>query len=196
MCVQATTALTIVSALSSYGQYQAGKAQQKNAYEAQKRTNKIAKENAIQRYAAEQLRIRQVLKKSQQKGYVASLKARKARATFITEAGDAGGLALSGSTNALLANYYRTEGNYQTSLQNNMNINISQFERNMEAIQFGQKSQSVYEQPPNSALLFASSAMNVANTYYGLEAQKELYGYKSNRTKANERKRFVETYDI
>ena len=38
--------------------------------------------------------------------------------------------------------------------------------------------------------------MNVANTYYGLEAQKELYGYKSNRTKANERKRFVETYDI
>jgi hypothetical protein len=196
MCVQATTALTIVSALSSYGQYQAGKQQQKNAYEAQKRTNKLAKENAIQRYAAEQLRIRQVLTASAQKGYQASLKARKARATFITEAGDAGGLALSGSTNALLANYYRTEGKYQTSLQNNMGINISQFERNMEAIQFGQKSQSVYEQPPNSALLFASSAMNVANTYYGLEAQKELYGYKSNRNKSDQRKRFVETYSV
>ena len=193
MCVQATTALTIVSALSSYGQYQAGKQQQKNAYEAQKRTNKLAKENAIQRYAAEQLRIRQVLTASSQKGYAASLKARKARATFITEAGE---LALSGSTNALLANYYRTEGKYQTSLQNNMGINISQFERNMEAIQFGQKSQSVYEQPPNSALLFASSAMNVANTYYGLEAQKELYGYKSNRNKSDQRKRFVETYSV
>ena len=196
MCIQATTGLMIVSALSSYGQYQAGKAQAKHAYDAQKRTNKIAKENAIQRYAAEQLRIRQVLKASQQKGYAASLKARKARAIFITEAGDAGGLALSGSTNALLANYYRTEGNYQTSLQNNMNINISQFERNMEAIQFGQKSQSVYEQPPNSALLFASSAMNVANTYYGLEAQKELYGYKSNRTKKRERNQFIETYEV
>ena len=191
MCVQATTALMIVSALSSYGQYQAGKAKQKNAYDAQKRTNQLAKENAIQRYAAEQLKIRQTLKASADKGFKASLKARKARATFITEAGDAGGLAISGSTNALLANYYRTEGNYQTALQNNMNLNISQFERNLEAIQFGQKAQSVYEQPPNSALLFASSAMNVANTYYGLEAQKELYGYKSNRTKANERKRFV-----
>ena len=195
MCVQATTALTIVSALSSYGQYQAGKAQAKNAYDAQKRTNKIAKENAIQRYAAEQLKIRQELEKASQTDLRGTLKARKARATYIAGVGDAGGLALSGSTNALLANYYRTEGNYQTSLQNNMNINISQFERNMEAIQFGQKSQSVYEQPPNSALLFASSAMNVANTYYGLEAQKELYGYKSNRTKANERRRFVETYD-
>ena len=69
MCIQATTGLMIVSALSSYGQYQAGKAQAKNAYDAQKRTNKLAKENAIQRYAAEQLRIRQVLKKSQQKKY-------------------------------------------------------------------------------------------------------------------------------
>ena len=45
MCIQATTGLMIVSALSSYGQYQAGKAQAKNAYDAQKRTNKLAKEN-------------------------------------------------------------------------------------------------------------------------------------------------------
>ena len=41
MCIQATTGLMIVSALSSYGQYQAGKAQAKNAYDAQKRTNKL-----------------------------------------------------------------------------------------------------------------------------------------------------------
>ena len=42
----------------------------------------------------------------------------------------------------------------------------------MEAIQFGQKAQSTYVQPPNPALLFATSALNVANTYYSLEAQK------------------------
>ena len=30
-----------------------------------------------------------------------------------------------------------------------MNINISQFERNLEAIQFGQESQSTYLTPPD-----------------------------------------------
>ena len=149
----------------------------------QKKQNELARENAIQRYASEQLKIRQTLKQASQKDLEATLKSRRARARFITEAGDAGGLALSGSTTALLANYYRTEGNYKTALQNNMNVNISQFERNLEAIQFGQKAQSTYEVPPNPALLFASSALNVANTYYGLEAQKELYGLKSNRQK-------------
>ena len=85
------------------------------------------------------------------------------------------GIAISGSTNALLADYYRTEGNYKnSSLERNLDINISQFERNLEAIQFGQESQSTYVQPPNPELLFASSALNVANTYYSLEAQKEL----------------------
>jgi hypothetical protein len=37
-------------------------------------------------------------------------------------------------------------------------MNIAQFERNLEAIQFGQESQSTYVQPPNPELLFASSA--------------------------------------
>ena len=178
MCIQATTGLMIVSALSSYGQYQAGKAQQKNAYEAQKRTNKLAKENAIQRYAAEQLRIRQVLTASAQKGYAASLKARKARAKYIAGVGDAGGLAIHGSVNALLANYYRTEGNYRNAIRNNMAINISQYERNLEAIQFGQESQSTYLTPPNSNLLFASAALNVANSYYNLQRTKQSEGIK------------------
>ena len=75
-----------------------------------------------------------------------------------------------------------------------MNINISQFERNLEAIQFGQKAQSTYEMPPNPALLFASSALNVANTYYGLEAQKELYGLKSQRQKRLDRQNFNKGY--
>ena len=196
MCVEPTTALMIASATSQVMNYQQQKAQAKHRYQAQKRTNEIARANAIQRYASEQLKIRQVLKVSREKDYLATLKARRARARFITEAGDAGGLALSGSTSALLANYYRTEGNYKTALQNNMNVNISQFERNLEAIQFGQKAQSTYEVPPNPALLLASSALNVANTYYGLEAQKELYGLKSNRQKALDRKNLYKGYSI
>jgi hypothetical protein len=163
-------------------QYQQGKQQQKAQYEAQKRQNEIARKNALQRYASEQLRIRQVVKQSQEKGLQATLKARKARAEFISSTGESG-VALGGSIEGLLADYYRTQGNYVSALNRNLGINVSQYERNLEAIQFGQESQSTYVQPPNPELLFASSALNVANTYYGLEAQKESLGLLTNKQK-------------
>ena len=195
MC-SSTFALTAISVASAGLQYKAGQAQQKATYAAQKRQNELARTNAIRRYAGEQLRIRQEIKKSARADYIATLKSRKVRSQFITEAGDAGGLALSGSTQALLANFYRIEGNYKTALQRNMNVNISQFERNLEAIQFGQQAQSVYEQPPNPALLFASGALNVANTYYGIQYQKELMGYKSDAQKRLDRENFNRNYGV
>ena len=182
MCVPPQVALLAVSAGSSLLQFQQAKQQQKAQYEAQKRQNEIARKNALQRYASEQLKIRQIEKQSSQKGFEATLKARKARSEFITTAGSAG-IALSGSTNALLADFYRTEGNYKASLARNLDINISQFERNLEAIQFGQEAQSTYVQPPNPAMLFASSALNVANTYYTLENQKANAGLMTNQQK-------------
>ena len=173
-----TIALTVASVASAGIQYQQGKAQQKAQYAQQLRQNELAKKNAIQRYASAQLKIRQELAKASQSDLRGTLKARKARATYIAGVGDAGGLALSGSTNALLANYHRTEGNFRNAIRNNMNINISQFERNLEAIQFGQESQSVYEVPPNPQLLFASAVLNVGNTYYQQKYDKELRGLK------------------
>ena len=164
-----TTAIMVASAGL---QYQAGKAQQKATYAAQKRQNSIARENAIRSYATEQLKIRQVAQRFSDKEYQASRKARKTRATYITEAGGAG-LAISGSTERLLGDYYRIEGNYKSSLAKNMKINYSQYERNLEAIQFGQEAQSTYLTPPNSNLLFASAALNVANSYYNLQRTKE-----------------------
>ncbi len=193
MCIEPTTALMIASAASSAMNFQQQKQQAKYRYAAQTRQNQLAKENAIQRAAAQTLKIRQTIKQKQEKGYFAALKAKRARAKYISEAG-AAGLALSGSTNALLANFYRQEGTYKASLQRNMNINISQYRRNLEAIQFGQKSQSTFTQAPNSALLFASNALNVANTYYGLEYQKELMGYKSQRQKTLESNQFRQKY--
>ena len=184
MCVPPQIALVALSAGSSFLQYQQAKQQAKKAEDAQKRQNEIARKNALQRYASEQLKIRQVAKQSSQKGFEASLRARKARAEFVTTAGSAG-IALSGSTNALLADFYRTEGNYKASLARNLDINISQFERNLEAIQFGQEAQSTYVQPPNPAMLFASSALNVANTYYSLENQKRNLGLMTNQEKKN-----------
>ena len=172
MCVEPTTALVIGSAVSSGIQYQTGKAQQKAEYQAQKDRNRLARENALQRYATEQLKIRQVVDQNKAKGYEASLRARKARATAVTSAGESG-LDMSGSTELLIGDYYRTEGNYKASLARNLKINIDQFERNLEAIEFGAEAQSTYETPPNSALLFASSALNVANTYYGQKAMKD-----------------------
>jgi len=175
MC-NTTTALMAVNVASAGLQYQAGKQQQKNEYNAQMQRNAIARKNAIQRTASATLKIRQELDKAKLKDYAGTLKARKARATYIAGAGDAGGLALSGSTNALLAGYYRTEGRFRNAIRNNMAINISQFERNLEAIQFGQEAQSTYVTPPNPNLLFATQALNVANTYYSLQFQKQKYG--------------------
>ena len=175
--------VTAVAVASAGLQYQTAKQQQKNAEAQQKRQNALAKANALQRYASEQLKIRQNIKQTKEKGFQATLKARRARSEFISGAGEAG-IALSGSTEALLANYYRTEGNYKSSIARNLGINISQYERNMEAIQFGQEAQSTYVQPPNPELLFASSALNVANTYYSLEAQKEAMGLMTNKQKS------------
>jgi len=187
MCVPPQVALVALSAGSSYLQYRQQKQQQKNAQARQIRQNELARKNAIQRYASEQLKIRQVAKQSSQKGFEATLRARKARAEFVTTAGSSG-IALSGSTNALLADFYRTEGNYKASLARNLDINVSQFERNLEAIQFGQEAQSTYVQPPNPAMLFASAVGNVANTYYGIEMQKQNMGLMTNYDKRQAKK--------
>ena len=173
MCVEPTTALMIASAGSSVLQFQQAKQQQKNVYAQQKRQNEIARQNAIRRYATEQLKIRQEVFKSKTKGFEASIRSKKARSRFIA---GSEGLAMSGSQEALFRDYYRTQGNYNSALQKNLQLNVNQFERNLEAIQFGQQAQSTYVQPPNPNLLFVSGALNVANTYYGLQVQKELRG--------------------
>ena len=170
-----TSALLAVNVASAGLQYQAQKKQQQYQWWQQKKQNELAKANAIQRYAAEQLRIRQELSKSRKADYIGTLKARKVRSQFITGVGDAG-LAISGSTAGLMRDYYITEGNFRNAIRNNMDVNISQFERNLEAIQFGQESQSTYFTPPNAKLLFATQALNVANTYYSLQWQKEKMG--------------------
>ena len=183
MCVEPTTALMIASAGSSLLQFQQAKQQQKNVYAQQKRQNEIARQNAIRRYATEQLKIRQEIFKSKTKGFEASIRSKKARAKFIA---GSEGLALSGSQERLLGDYYRVQGNYNSALQRNMAVNVSQFERNLEAIQFGQQAQSTYVQPPNPELLFLSGALNVANTYYGLQVQKELRGLNPDASQPNQ----------
>ena len=184
MCVEPTTALMIASAGSSLIQFQQAKATQKAQYVAQKRQNELARANAIRRYASEQLKIRQVISQSAEKGFQASIKGKKARARFIA---GSEGLALSGSQERLLGDYYRVQGNYNSALQRNMAVNVAQFERNLEAIQFGQQAQSTYEQPPNPALAFASASLNVANTYYGLEFQKQQAGLMTNAEKRRQK---------
>jgi len=182
MCVEPTTALMIANAGSQVINYQNQKADQEANYVAQKKRNEIAKANAIQRYASEQLRINQEIKKTQQKGYDANLKAKGVRSEFITEASGSG-LAMSGSTEALMRDYYRVEGNYISALNTNLGIQVAQYERNLEAIQFGMESQTTYEQPPNPELLFASASLNVANSYYSLEADKKMRDLKTQKDK-------------
>ena len=186
MCTGVETALLIASVASAGIQYQATNAQQKAQQQAQNRQNELARQNAIQRYAAEGLKIRQLTSQSAQKGFEAGKKTKSALSSYAVQAGDAGGLAMSGSTNALMADFYRTQGNYNASLTKNLQINESQFRRNLEAIQFGQESQSTYVTPPNPELNFATQALNVANTYYTLEYNKEKAGFLTNSQKRNQ----------
>lgn len=195
MCIEPTTALLIASVASAGMQYQSTVAQQKAQEQAQKRQNDIAQRNAINRYASEGLRIRQIADQTAQKGLEASKKTRSAQAQYVASAGDAGGLAMSGSTNALMADFYRTQGNYNASLTRNLGINESQYRRNLEAIQFGQESQSTYVTPPNPELAFATGVLNIANTYYGLEAEKANRGLQTNREK-NRNRQEVEGFNI
>ena len=175
--------LTAVAVASAGLQYQQGKAQQKAIETQQKRQNEIARRNAIRRYATEQLKIRQEVFKSKTKGFEASIRSKKARSRFIA---GSEGLAMSGSQEALFRDYYRTQGNYNSALQKNLQLNVNQFERNLEAIQFGQQAQSTYVQPPNPNLLFVSGALNVANTYYGLQVEKEMRGLNPDASQPNQ----------
>lgn len=183
MCTGVETALLIASVASAGMQYQSTVAQQKAQQQAQNRQNDIAQRNAISRYASETLKIRQIAKETERKGLEASKKSRSAEAQYVASAGDAGGVALSGSTLALMKDFGRVEGNYKNSLTENLGINTSQYRRNLEAIQFGQESQSTYVTPPNPELAFATGALNVANTYYGLEYDKQQKGLMTNREK-------------
>jgi hypothetical protein len=186
MCTGVETALLIASVASAGIQYQATNAQQKAQQQAQNRQNDLARQNAIQRYAAEGLKIRQLESQSSQKGFEASKKTKSAISSYAVQAGDAGGLMMSGSTDALMRDFYRVDGNYKSSLTENLKLNESQFRRNLEAIQFGQESQSTYVTPPNPELNFATQALNVANTYYTLEYNKEKAGLLTNSQKRNQ----------
>ena len=64
-----TIAVTAIAGASSYINYQQQLQAQKNAEQAQIRQNEIAKANALQRYASEQLRIRQEVKQTKAKGF-------------------------------------------------------------------------------------------------------------------------------
>ncbi len=195
MCTGVETALLIASVASAGIQYQATNAQQKAQQQAQQRQNELARQNAIQRYAAEGLKIRQIASQTSAKGLEASKKTRSAQAQYVTQAGDAGGLMMSGSTDALMRDFYRVDGNYKNSLTQNLKLNESQFRRNLEAIQFGQESQSTYVTAPNPELNFATQVLNVANTYYGLEAEKANRGLQTNREK-NRNRSEVEGFNI
>lgn len=186
MCIEPTTALTIASVVGSVYSAESTISSQKAQQTQQIRQNELARQNAIQRYASEGLKIRQIASETAQKGFEASKKTKSAQASFMTQAGDAGGVALSGSTEALMRDFERTKGNYDNSLTNNLKLNVNQFKRNLEAIQFGQEAQSTYVTPPNPEMAYATSALNIANSYYSLEAEKQMRGLQTNKQKSQQ----------
>lgn len=177
--ISATQAMVAMSVVSVGLQFYQGYQQQKSIYKQQQRQNDLARKNAVARYASEQLRIKQVTDQSLEKGYQQTLKAKKARAEARNVFGERN-IALRGSAMAVYNDYYRKEGNYMASLSRNLKMNYDQYDLNMKNIQLGYESQATYLTPPDPVGLLVNGAVNVASTYFALEAQKEINvkGYK------------------
>ena len=95
--------LTAIAVASAGLQYQQGKQQQKNIEAQQKRQNEIARRNAIRRYTTEQLKIDKHWR-SAETGFKQILKEEKLEQDLLQVLK----LALSGSQERLMADYYRT----------------------------------------------------------------------------------------
>ena len=112
-----------ISALSAGMQYQQAITQQKYAEVQAKRQNEIALVNLEYRRKASSLKLRQSTEKNLAKMKEAEQLIRRKRATFkVAKTFD-------GNTyNTLLANYYRSEGDYRNTVLGNIKKNKFQFD--------------------------------------------------------------------
>jgi hypothetical protein len=169
MCDPATIGLIISGAKTALELQSA-----KNEADAEERRaneqNRIAKEDAINKMAQEDLRIRQEKLASLDKQAVVEKDRRKAEATAVVEAGEGG---VSGvSVTRLFTDFLRQEGEYKSSVLNNLNMEIQQSIQNKKSISTGQSANSTFVQKFNPIPAFASAGLRFAGDYNDYRTKK------------------------
>jgi len=155
----ASTALTLNNSLK------AQREAKRNA-ELNNRNAFLARLNADR---AEKLRIRQVRRREQAKLYSNAIAGRKARATVRTATENIGG----GALDRLVNDYLRQEGNYNSSILNNLEAETAQSRANFEAISLNQEARQVYVPKVDYATTFASAAFSFGQNYLDYQSSQQ-----------------------
>lgn len=129
----------------------------------QNEQNRIAKANAIRLMANEDLRIRQEKEQVLDKQAQVESERRKAQARAEVEAGEGG---VSGvSVDRLMMDFLRQEGEYKSSVLNNLQYEIAQSKENKRAISMGQEANSTYVNRSVLLPTFANAGLRFAGDY-------------------------------
>jgi len=156
-----------ISALTAGLQYQQAITLQKNEELKAKRQNEIALANLEYRRKASSLKLRQSTEKNLAKMAEAEKLIKRKRATFKAAK------TFDGNTfNTLLANYYRSEGNYRNTVLGNIQKNKFQFSETQKALTTQYDAQSTYVIAPDYMYTAGASALSFANDYYDYKAKK------------------------
>ena len=157
----------VVAGLTAGMQYQQSITQQKYAEMQAKRQNEIALANLEYRRKASSLKLRQSTEKNLAKMAEAEKLIKRKKATVIA------GKTYTGNTyNTLLANYYRSEGNYRNTVLGNIQKNKFQFSETQKALTTQYDAQSTYVIAPDYMYTAGASALSFANDYYDYKAKK------------------------
>ena len=156
-----------ISALSAGLQYQQAITQQKREEQRTIRQNEIALVNLEYRRKASSLKLRQSTEKNLAKIKEAEQLIRRRKATVIA------GKTFTGNTyNTLLANYYRSEGNYRNTVLGNIQKNKFQFDQTQTALTTQYDAQSTYSIAPDFLYTAGASSLAFAKDYYDYKAKK------------------------
>lgn len=169
MCDPVTQTIIAVAQLGMG--YMNDKAEANARTQQQKRQNEMARRNAVQKMASEELRIRQEFKATRGEMAEQGLKSKRARATAEVQAGEGG---VSGrSVDALFAEYYREEGLYKNAQLNNLAGELVQHRENMKAISLGQEANSTYVTKFSPMTSLANRGLQFAGTYADIRIEQE-----------------------
>jgi len=156
-----------ISALTAGMQYQQSITQQKYAEMQAKRQNEIALANLEYRRKASSLKLRQSTEKNLKKIEKAERLIRRKKSTVIANK------TYDGNTyNTLLANYYRSEGNYRNTVLGNIQKNKFQFDQTQTALTTQYDAQATYSIAPDFMYTAGASALAFAKDYYDYKAKK------------------------
>jgi len=164
----------VISAFTSALSFQQKQAEANERTRQQNEQNRVAKEDAINKMAQEDLRIRQVANQSLDKNAVVERDRRKATATATVQAGESG---VSGiSVNRLMADFMRQEGEFKNSTLTNLKAELQQSTANKKSISIGQSANSTSVTKFNPLPAFANASLAFANDYYtykGIQDQRK-----------------------